>query len=45
MPLVKSGGIKDPFFCNCTRGYTKARYETLFDRPVKVEIEKINLNG
>jgi hypothetical protein len=44
-PLVNSGQIKDPLFCNCTRGYTKARFETLFDMPVKVILEKSILKG
>ncbi len=44
-PIVGSGKINNTFFCNCTRGYTKARYETLFNRPVKVELLKSILNG
>ncbi len=44
-PLVNSGKIDAPFFCNCTRGYTKARFETLFNKPVKVIMEKTILGG
>ncbi|WP_432664379.1 DUF6144 family protein [Wukongibacter baidiensis] len=35
----------DPFLCNCTKGYSKAIFETLFDKPVDVQILKSILNG
>ena len=44
-PHVATGEIKDPYFCNCTRGYTKETYETLFGRPVKVNLLSSILNG
>jgi len=44
-PLVKSGVVKDPFFCHCTIGYTKERYEALFKRPVHVELLESILRG
>ena len=44
-PLVKSGGVENPFLCNCTRGYTKERFEALFGKSVKVELLKSILNG
>ncbi len=44
-PIVNSGEISDPFFCNCTRGYTKERFENLFGRPVKVDLIMSMLKG
>ncbi len=44
-PIVNSGAIKNPFFCNCTRGYTKERFENLFGKPVKVDLLMSILNG
>jgi len=44
-PMVKAEKIKNPFFCNCTRGYTKERFENLFGKPVKVELLQSILNG
>lgn len=44
-PIVNKGKINDPFFCNCTRGYTKLRFETLFDKPIEVVLEKSILKG
>jgi len=44
-PLVKSGHINNPFFCHCTRGYTKERFETLFGQPVRVELLQSMLQG
>lgn len=44
-PIVNSGKINDPFFCNCTRGYTKERFENLFGKPVEVSLLKSILNG
>lgn len=37
-PHVATGEVKDPFFCNCTRGYTKETYEALFGRLVRVTL-------
>ncbi len=44
-PIVNSGEISNPFFCHCTRGYTKERFENLFGKPVKVELIKSMLRG
>jgi len=44
-PIVNKGTVHNPFFCNCTRGYTKERFETLFGKPVKVDLLKSILNG
>lgn len=44
-PLVNSGEINNSFFCNCTRGYTKERFETLFGKPLKVELLQSMLKG
>lgn len=42
--MVTGGGVTDPFLCNCTIGYTKEIFETLFGRPVEVELIKSILN-
>ncbi len=44
-PIVKSGEVSNPFFCNCTKGYTKERFENLFGKPVRVELIKTMLRG
>ncbi len=44
-PIVNKGEIKNPFFCNCTRGYTKERFENLFGKSVKVDLLKSILQG
>ncbi len=43
--MVTDGGVTDPFLCNCTVGYTKQIFETLFGRPVTVKLLKAILNG
>ena len=43
--MVTNGGITDPFLCNCTVGYTKQIFETLFGQPVNVQLLKSILNG
>lgn len=43
-PLVKAG-ISNSFLCNCTLGYSKKIFETLFDRKVGVELKESILNG
>ncbi|WDP92714.1 MAG: hypothetical protein HUN04_24530 [Desulfobacter sp.] len=43
--MVTSGKINHPFLCNCTVGYTKQIFETIYNRPVKVELQKSILNG
>jgi hypothetical protein len=43
-PLVK-GGISNPFLCNCTVGYTKQIFETLFAKPVEIRLLKSILKG
>jgi hypothetical protein len=44
-PIVKEKAIRDPFFCNCTVGYTKERFESLFGRPVRVLLLESILRG
>lgn len=43
-PMVKKG-INNPFLCNCTIGYTKKIFETLFDRTISINLEKSILRG
>ena len=43
--MVKEGGVTNPFLCNCTVGYTKQIFETLFDRPVEVHLFQSILKG
>ncbi len=43
-PMVKEG-IKNPFLCECTLGYTKAVYETLLGKDIMVELQQSILNG
>ena len=43
--MVTSGGVTDPFLCNCTIGYTKQIFETLFDKPVEVHLMESILKG
>lgn len=43
-PLVITG-ISNSFLCNCTLGYSKKIFETLFDRNVGVELKESILNG
>jgi hypothetical protein len=44
-PIVKDKAITDPVFCNCTVGYTKERFESLFGRPVRVVLLESILRG
>jgi predicted hydrocarbon binding protein len=44
-PIVKEKAIDNPIFCNCTVGYTKERFETLFNRPVHVELLESIIRG
>ena len=44
-PIVKNKEINNPHFCNCTVGYTKERFESLFNRPVQVELLESILGG
>lgn len=40
-PMVQSGFVElNATLCDCTRGWAKAGFETLLNRPVKVTIEK-----
>lgn len=40
-PLVRAGWVEpSPTFCNCSRGWVKAVFETVLGRPVKVELEQ-----
>lgn len=43
-PLVKEG-VHDPFLCNCTIGFTKKIFESLFEKPVAVELKTSILRG
>jgi len=43
-PMVKEG-VNNPFLCNCTIGYTKGVYETLFGKPVDVNLLQSVLRG
>ncbi len=43
--MVTDGGVSDPFLCNCTVGYTKQIFETLFDESVEVSLLKSILRG
>ena len=43
-PMVRKG-VTNPYLCNCTVGYSSKIFETLFDRPVKIELLKSILNG
>ena len=40
-PLAKDGLVAlSPMFCNCSRGYVKAVFEAILERPVNVELEQ-----
>jgi predicted hydrocarbon binding protein len=40
-PLVGAGLVKlSPTFCECSRGWVKAVFETILDGPVEVELEQ-----
>lgn len=43
--MVTEGDVSDPFLCNCTIGYTKETFETLFDEKVEVVLQKSILRG
>ena len=43
--MVNNGSVNHPFLCNCTVGYTKQIFETIYGRPVKVALQKSILNG
>ena len=43
-PMVKEG-VSNSYLCNCTIGYTKKIFETLFNRTIKVELEQSILKG
>ena len=43
-PMVKEG-VRNPYLCNCTVGYTKKIFETLFNRTVEVDLEQSILQG
>lgn len=43
-PMVKDG-VNNSYLCNCTMGYTKKIFETLFGRSVKVKLLKSILKG
>jgi predicted hydrocarbon binding protein len=40
-PLVRAGLVElSPTFCNCSRGWVKAVFETIWGRPVEVELKQ-----
>lgn len=40
-PLVRASLVElSPTFCDCSRGWVKAVFETVFGRPVEVELEQ-----
>ncbi len=43
-PMVKLG-VNNLFLCNCTVGYSKHLFETLFDKKVTIDLEKSILRG
>jgi len=43
-PLVKIG-VSNSYLCNCTIGYSMQIFETLFERPVEINLLKSVLNG
>ncbi len=43
--LMVKKGVGDSYLCNCTVGYSINIFQTLFNRPVKVELLKSILNG
>ena len=43
-PMVKEG-VRNPYLCNCTVGYTKKIFEALFNRTVEVDLEQSILQG
>ena len=43
-PMVKKG-VNNSFLCNCTIGYSKRLFETLFDKKVTIDLEKSILRG
>jgi len=42
--MVKEG-VSNPYLCNCTVGYSKEIFETLFNSSVKVDLEQSILKG
>lgn len=44
-PMVKSNPDMNGYLCNCTKGYSKAQFETLFDQCVEVELKETVLRG
>lgn len=44
-PLLKEARINNSFFCNCSRGWIKEVFETVFERPVGVELQKSIIGG
>ena len=45
-PLVRAGLVKlSPTFCNCSRGWIKAVFETVSGRPVEVELKQAISRG
>lgn len=43
-PMVKNG-VDNSYLCNCTIGYSKKVFETLFEKEVTIELEKSILKG
>ncbi len=43
-PIVKEG-VRNSYLCNCTIGYTKKIFETLFNKTIEVDLEQSILKG
>ncbi len=43
-PMVKEG-VSNPYLCNCTMGYTKKIFETLFNKTIEVDLQQSILKG
>jgi len=43
-PLAREG-VRNPYLCRCTVGFTKKLFETLFARGVRVDLEQSILRG
>ncbi len=44
-PVLKEIELKNSFFCNCSRGWIKEVFETVFERPAEVELQKSIISG
>lgn len=44
-PIRKAGYVSSPLFCQCTKGWTKAVFENIFNREVEVRLETTIASG